>query len=142
MVAYHVIGVGMLLLGLWNLMIGTLGLFPRCLTTTTGTLAKGTTRNIARTKYGRTIRTLDRRPVMMTRYAYTYTVNGRAYRYSGRGSQGKHRLLPKAVMVYVKWFPGRAYPNRFRGTKEWVLGLLFFSGGLYVIYLMHTVIAG
>lgn len=40
MVAYHVIGVGMLLLGLWNLMIGILGLFPRCLTTTTGTLAK------------------------------------------------------------------------------------------------------
>ena len=117
----------LLAIGLWNVMIGILGLFPQFCAETIGTLAKANVSRNIRNKYGRLTR-------VYTRYAYTYTVRGRTYRYSNEGPHSKRRLLPKARMIYIKWFPWHAYPYKFKGTKEWVLGILFLFVGLTFVF--------
>ena len=118
-----------ILIGLWNLMIAILGLFPRFLDTAVGTLTKANTKKNVRSRHGYLI------PIL-TRYAYTYNVKGKEYHYSGEGLHSKRRLLPKTSMVFVKWFPRRAYPNEFKGTTEWVLGLFMLFMGLLFIWVI------
>lgn len=118
----------MIVIGLWNTMIGILGLFSKFHTEAIGTLAKAETSRNTRSRHGYLI------PVYV-RYADAYTVNGRKYRYSSEGAHSKRRLLPKAVMVYVKWFSRHAYPYKSKGTKEWVLGICFLVLGLMNTYL-------
>ena len=124
---YIVITVIIFLVSLWNLMIAILGLFPQCLSTAVGTLTKSNTKKNVRSKHGYII------PVM-TRYAYTYAVNGKKYKYTATMYHSKRRLLPKASMEYVKWFPNRAYPNKFKGTTEWVLGIIMLLAGISLIF--------
>lgn len=122
---YIGIGVAAILIGLWNLVIAILGCFPRFRATAVGTLTKANSKQNVRTRHGWII------PIM-TRYAYTYTVNGKEYRYASENHHGKRRLFAKAPMVYVKWFPRHAYPNKFKGTTEWVLGsMMLLIGILY-----------
>ncbi len=118
-----------ILIGLWNVMIAVFGRFPQFCATTMGTLTKANSKKNVRTRRGGII-------PMLTNYAYVYTVNGRQYRYSDQGLHGKRRLLPKAPMVYVKWLPWRAYPYKFKGTTEWVLGLTFLFMGIVCIVAM------
>ncbi|MBE6932772.1 MAG: hypothetical protein E7464_05290 [Ruminococcaceae bacterium] len=118
----------LIVIGLWNVMIGILGLFPRFCAETIGTLSKANVSRNIRDKYGSLIR-------VYTRYAYTYTVRGRMYRYSNEGAHSKRRLLPKARMIYIKWFPWHAYPYKFKGTKEWVFGILFLLMGSTFVFL-------
>ncbi len=121
-----------ILIGLWNLTIAILGLFPQCRSTAVGTLTNTNTKKNFRTRRGLFI------PIS-TRYVYTYTVNGRDYRYSGEGLHSERRLFPKASMVFVKWFPRRAYPNKFKGTTEWMLGLLMlFMGSLFLYVILFA----
>lgn len=112
-------------IGLWNLMIAVLGLFPQCLCTAVGTLSKANTKKNIRTRHGHRIPTL-------TRYKYIYKVNGKEYHYSSEEIYSKRRLMPKIPLVFVKWFPRRAYPNEFKGTNEWIIGLCMFSMGIIV----------
>lgn len=128
---YIFIVIVVIAIGLWNLMIAILGLFPRFLSTAIGTLTNAKTKKNIRTKHGQRI------PIM-TRYGYTYTVKGKEYRYTGEELRSKRRLLPKASMVFVKWFPRRAYPNKFKGTNEWVMGLCFLFIGLSLIWVITT----
>ena len=130
---FYIFGGGCIIaIGLWNLMIAILGLFPQCLSTTVGTLSTTKTQKNVKGRWGTTIPTL-------TNYAYLYEVNGKKYRYSGQQMCTKQNLLPKASMVFVKWFPRHAYPNKFKGENEWVVAfvalligiLAFFSGVLY-----------
>ena len=114
-------------LGLWNLMIAILGLFPEFLSTAVGTLTNAKTKHNVRSRHGHII------PIV-TRYRYTYTVKGKEYRYVCENHHSKRRLLPKASMVFVKWFPRRAYPNKFKGTTEWVMGICFLFMGLMGIW--------
>lgn len=120
---YIVIAVSALLVGLWNLTIAVLGCVPRFRATAVGTLTKANSKQNVRTRHGGII------PIL-TRYAYTYTVNGKEYRYSSEEHHGKRRLFAKAPMVYVKWFPRHAYPNKFKGTTEWVLGIMMLLMGI------------
>ena len=122
-----VIAVVAIVIGSWNLMIAILGLFPQFLSTTVGTLTKANTKKNVRTRHGHRI------PIL-TRYTYSYTVNGKEYRYSGEELHSKRRLLPKASMVYVKWFPRRAYPNKFKGTTEWALGFVMLFMGIMSLW--------
>lgn len=117
----------LIVIGLWNVMIGIFGLFPGFRAETIGTLTKANTYRNVRGKYGII-------PIQ-TWYAYTYTVKGRKYKYSNNGYHGKRRLLPKARMIYIKWFPWRAYPYKFKGTKEWVFGILFLLMGSTFVFL-------
>lgn len=119
---YVIIGV-CIFMGLWNLMIAVLGLFPRFLSAAVGTLTDTKTKKNHRTRHGLII------PIY-TRYVYTYTVKGKQYRYAAESLQSKRRLLPKATMVYVKWFPRHAYPDKFKGTTQWVMGGCFLFLGL------------
>ncbi len=119
----------MIVIGLWNIMVGILGLFPKFRAETIGTLTKAKVSRNIRNKYGRLIR-------VYTRYAYTYTVRGRNYRYSNEGAHSKRRLLPKARIIYIKWFPRHAYPYKFKGTREWVIGICFLVLGLMYAYLI------
>lgn len=112
-------------IGLWNLMIAILGLFPQFLCTAVGTLTKANTKKNIRTRHGHRIPNL-------TRYRYTYKVNGKEYQYSSEEIYSKHRLLPKISIVFVKWFPRRAYPNEFKGTNEWIIGLCMLFMGMIV----------
>lgn len=128
---YIIITAIIILIGSWNLMIAILGLFPKCLSTAVGTLSKANTKKNIRSKHGYII------PVM-TRYAYTYTVNGKNYTYNATMYQSKRRLLPKASMVHVKWFPHRAYPNKFQGTIEWVLGIIMLLAGISLIMAIRS----
>ena len=111
----------------WNLLIAILGLFPQCCSSAVGTLVDANTKKNVRTPRGRII------PIL-TRYVYLYTVNGKEYRYFARGEHSKRRLPFKTTMVYVKWFPWHAYPDKFKGTKEWALGLVMLYAGIRIIY--------
>ncbi|MBR2420932.1 MAG: hypothetical protein IKB09_01095 [Oscillospiraceae bacterium] len=124
---YIAIATVIIAISLWNLGIAVLGLFPQCLSTAVGTLVDTNTKKNVRTPRGRKI------PIL-TRYIYVYTIKGKEYRYSAHGEHSKHRLPLKATMVYVKWFPRRAYPDRFKGTKEWALGLVMLYASIRIIY--------
>ena len=85
--------------------------------------AKANSKKNVRTRHGGIL------PIQ-TRYTYTYTVGGKEYRYASEYHHGKRRLLPKVPVVYVKWFPRHAYPYKFKGTTEWVLGIMSLFGGI------------
>ena len=116
----------------WNLLIAILGLFPPCHSSTVGTLVDTNTKKNVRTSRGRII------PIL-TRYIYLYTVNGKEYRYSAHGEHSKRRLPLKTTMVYVKWFPWCAYPDKFKGTKEWALGLVMLYASIRIVYAIVSV---
>lgn len=108
------------LVAVWHLLIAILALFPRFRGTAIGTLEKTRTeRNVQHWVRGRA------RPYIVpiiTYYRYSYKVGKREYTYSREGYFSKQQLLPKTSMVYVKGFPRHAYPNKFKGTKEWWIG--------------------
>ena len=116
----------------WNLLIAILGLFPQCCSSTVGTLIDTNTKKNVRTPRGRKI------PIL-TRYAYTYTVKGKEYTYSAHGEHSKRRLSLKTTMVYVKWFPWHAYPDKFKGTKEWAVGLVTLYASIRIIYAIASI---
>lgn len=125
MVLYLVIGICAIAIGLWNLLIAVLGSFPQCQADAIGTLCKSKTkRNV---KSGRSV--FGSVPIL-TEYTYTYCVSGKTYRYLGSAQRSKGHLLPKVSMVYVKWFPRHAYPNKFSGTKEWAFAFVFLLIGI------------
>jgi len=129
---YTILALVIMAIGLWNLVIAILGLFPRFLSDAVGTLTDVKTKKNVRTIHGHRI------PIS-TRYTYTYTVKGKEYRYCAGAMYSKRRLLSKVSMVYVKWFPRHAYPNRFKGTNEWVLGFaIFFTGMIGFFAIMLT----
>ena len=119
---YYIIGGCAITIGLWNLMIAILGLFPQCQSTVIGTLSNTKTKRNVKGRYGTCI------PVL-TGYAYTYYVKEKAYRYLGQELRTKRHLLPKISMVYVKWFPRHAYPNKFKGTNEWAIAFVMLLIG-------------
>lgn len=116
MIAYLSIAVIFGLIGLWNLMIAILGLFPQFRATAVGTLTKARSSHNVRCRHCVI-------PVL-TKYVYIYSVNGRQYKYTREDPKPRRKLFPKASMVYVKWFPRRAYPNKFTGEMEWIFGAL------------------
>ena len=124
---YYYIAAIIISIALWNLMIAVLGLFPQFLSTAVGTLTNTNTKRNVESRHGYRI------PIVTT-YGYTYNVNGKAYRYSSQGLHSKRRLLPKVSMVFVKWFPRRAYPNKFKGINEWMIGLSMLFMGLVFIW--------
>lgn len=124
---YIFIGGCTISIGLWNLIIAILGLFPQCLSAAVGTLSNTKTHKNVKGRWGTSIPTL-------TNYAYFYCVKGKAYRYSGQELRTKQHLLPKASMVYVKWFPRHAYPNKFTGDKEWVTAFVLLMIGTMTIF--------
>ena len=130
---YIGLGVIVILIGFWNLFIAILGLFPKNLSTTVATLEKANTVRNTHGKNGRLI------PVS-TKYVYVYTVNGRKYRYRKENEYRRRRpLFQRMPMVYVKWFPRRAYPHKFKATVEWVFGTMFVIIGIGFLLLAKTV---
>lgn len=124
---YIFIGGFIVSIGLWNLTIAILGLFPQCLSATVGTLRNTKTYKNVKRRWGTSIPTL-------TNYAYSYCVKGKTYRYSGSKMHTKRHLLPKTSMVYVKWFPRHAYPNKFKGEIEWVSAFVMLLIGTLAIF--------
>ena len=125
-----VFSVAFILAGCWFLLIAILGLFPEFQDKTTGSLSKtDTKRNFRRKQYGEFIK-------IQTKYTYIYEVNGKKYKYSNIIRSRKQHILPKIVLVYVKWFPHHAYPYKFKGTKEWAFGLSLILGGLLMLFAM------
>ena len=114
-------------------MIAILGMFPKFLSTSVATLkSTSTVRNV---NGGR-----NRFIPVATKYVYVYTVGGREYKYR---SEKKHRrnrpLYQRVPMVYVKWFPRRAYPHKFSATGEWLVGIGFvFYGILFLILTLYS----
>lgn len=109
----------LMLIGLYNLLIAILGLFDRFKAMAVGTLLKKRSRRNVRTKGGFII------PVV-TDYTYEYKVNGKKYRYSSSGRFTKAHLYKNVTMVYVKWFPRYAYPEKFTATNQWLIGISMF----------------
>ena len=126
---YIIIVVAFMWIGLWNLLIAILGCFPQFRSTAVATLTKANSKKNVRTRHGGIL------PIQ-TRYTYTYTVGGKEYRYASEYHHGKRRLLPKVPVVYVKWFPRHAYPYKFKGTTEWVLGTMSLFGGIMCMIAM------
>ena len=124
---YLILGICTIAIGLWNLMIAILGLFPHCRSSTIGTLRNAKTKRNVRGFRG------SRIPIL-TDYAYTYYVNGKEYRYSAQESYTKRHLLPKTSIVYVKGFPRHAYPNKFKGTNEWCIAFVMLLIGILAVF--------
>lgn len=111
----------------WNLIIAVLGLFPQYRATAVGTLTQTSTRRNYRTSRGLFI------PIS-TKYVYIYIVNGKEYRYTGKGRHSDRRLMPRMPLVYVKGFPRHAYPHKFTGSAEWVMGILMLLSGAVCLW--------
>lgn len=111
-----------LLISIYNLLIAILGLFPKNLLISKGTLKHKNTQRNVQAKYGKI-------PVM-TNYTYQYTVNGREYNYHGTVHAAGKQVTKNAPMEYVKWFPRHAYPWRFRGTIHWIWGISMLTIGI------------
>ncbi len=110
-------------------MIAILGLFPKFQRKSVAILRKAN--SVKNVHLGRTGSLFVPN---LTSYTYVYTVNGKEYRYSGQIFRSKSNLLPRAILVYVKGFPRHVYPDRFKGTKEWVLGVFYiFMGIIYLV---------
>jgi hypothetical protein len=124
---YLILGICTIAIGLWNLMIAILGLFPHCQASTIGTLRNAKTKRNVRGFRGSII------PIQ-TDYVYTYCVKGKEYRYSGQDSHTKSHLLPKTSIVYVKGFPRHAYPNKFKGTNEWCIAFVMLLIGILAVF--------
>lgn len=129
---YIAIAAVFIAMALWNLLIAILGLFPQCCSSAVGTLVDTNTKKNVRTPHGRII------PIL-TRYIYLYTINGKEYRYSARGEHSKRRLPRKTSMIYVKWFPRHAYPDKFKGTREWAWGLVMLYASIRIVHAMVSV---
>lgn len=127
---YLILATAFGLIGLWNLMIAVLGLFPKCRATAVGTLTSTNTRKNFRNRSGLFI------PIQ-TRYTYIYTVNGKQYRYRARGQHSKRRLFPKVTMVYVKGFPRFAYPNKFTGAIQWILAIIIILFECQILFALQ-----
>jgi hypothetical protein len=127
-IAFYIL---LLLIGIWNLTIAILGLFPRFRATTVGTLIHTNTRRIIRVRRGKI-------PIR-TCYVYAYRVNGKEYRYKADQYRSKQNLHRKASMVYVKWFPRHVYPNKFTGEMEWPVGICLII--LSTVYLYAIISA-
>lgn len=112
-----------LLIGIWNLTIAILGLFPNCQATAVGTLTQARTERNVRGRRGGTI-------PFLTHFTYQYTVKGKQYRYRGEIHRSRRGLQSRATMVFVKWFSSHAYPNKLTSLKEWAFGISFFMVGV------------
>ena len=126
MVFYYILAALLGLIGLWYLMIAVLGLIPKIRATTVGVLTKANTYKKVKARYG----TIP----FLTEYEYSYKVNGKEYKYSTFGYHRKNILMRKVSIVYVKWCPKHAYPNKFTGLKEWILGIGWLIIGAMFIY--------
>ena len=129
---YIAIAAVFIAMALWNLLIAILGLFPQCCSSAVGTLVDTNTKKNVRTPRGRII------PIL-TRYIYLYTIKGKEYRYSARGEHSKRRLPLKTSIIYVKWFPRHAYPDKFTGTREWAWGLVMLYASIRIVYAIVSV---
>ena len=115
-----------LLISFYNLLIAILGLFSKFRATTSGILLKTNTQRNVRVRGGKL-------PVV-TYYTYKYTVNGKKYSYSSSICSTKRRLYQTVSMVYVKWFPRHAYPEKFTAITQWAWGIsMLFIGVLFII---------
>ena len=123
---YLVFSIILIPIGLWNLLIAVLGLFPGFHCTAVGSLEKTHTYKNVRTKSGIRIPNV-------TKYTYIYTVNGREYKYTSEGQHTKRRLPRKVTIVYVKWFPRHGYPDKFKGTKEWIMSICMLFYGIMLL---------
>ena len=120
-----------LFISFYHLLIAILGLFPNFKATAKGTLQKKHTQRNIRVKNG-TI------PVL-THYTYSYIVNGKEYRYHSSGRFTKGHLYKNVTMVYVKWFPRHAYPEKFTATMQWIWGLGLLLIGLLLMIAIASV---
>ena len=119
------------LFGIWNIVIAASVRFPRFRGETTGTLTKADTR--------RNIPAKHRIIPIETEYIYTYTVNGRKYRYKGRRYHGKRSLFRKVPMIYVTFCPHYAYPYKFRGDRELILGIgMLLTAAMFIFFLLYA----
>ena len=119
------------LIGAWNLTVAIIGLFPKFHATAIGSLERSYTERNVPMRYG-TI------PIR-THYTYIYTVNGRKYKYRGSVESSRKYVPQKAYLVYVKWFPWRAYKNKFSGGREWCLGGLgIFMAAMFIAVMLFA----
>ena len=128
---YIVMTVVLFAIGLWNLMIAILGLFPQCRAMAVGTLANA--------KHYKNYRG-NRNYIIcehLTRSRYVYAVGNRQYRTRVHNTLGgKRKLLKKVSVIHVKWFPRHGYINSYTGFYEWFSGILFLFFGCAMIHLI------
>ena len=119
------------LFGLWGIILAAASRFPRFRGETVGTLRKADTRRNVPRKYG-TI------PIL-TEYIYTYTVNGKEYRYKGYMYHGKRSVFKKVPIVYITFCPRCAYLYEFRGDRELILGItMLLTAGMFIFLLLYA----
>ena len=119
------------IMGIWNLTVAIIGLFPKFHATAVGTLESSHTERNVRMR-GWTI------PVR-THYTYVYTVKGRKYKHRGSVESSRKYVPQKAHLVYVKWFPWSAYRNKFSGGREWCLGIFgIFTAVMFTAVLLFA----
>lgn len=119
------------LLGVWNLTIAIIGLFPKFHATAVGVLEGSYTERNVQTRY-RTI------PVR-THYVYIYTVNGRKYKHRDSVESSRKYVPQRVHLIYVKWFPWSAYRNKFSGGREWCLGIFgIFTAAMFTAVLLFA----
>ncbi|MBR2411701.1 MAG: hypothetical protein IKB08_08260 [Clostridia bacterium] len=116
--------------GLWGIILAAASRFPRFRGETVGTLMRADTRRNVPRKHG-TI------PIE-TDYIYTYTVNGKKYRYKGYMYHGKRSVFKKVPIVYITFCPRCAYPYEFRGDRELILGIaMLLMSGMFIFFLLY-----
>ena len=131
MLFFLVLGILMLLPGLFFTALAIRSLKPNNLISTTGELS----RKIDFKNY----KLRNRSVPNAVEYIYTYTVNGK--RYHLRGVQHTHsRNLHKRIkIVYLRGFPHCAYEEHFSGIQEWLIAISFTAMGIFLLLLYFCV---
>ena len=131
MLFFLVLGILMLLPGLFFKALAIRSLNPNNLISTTGELS----RKIDFKNYK-----LRNRSVPNTvEYIYTYTVNGKRYHLRGVQHTHSRNLHKRIAIVYLRGFPSCAYEEHFSGTQEWLLAISFTAMGIFLLLLYFCV---
>lgn len=118
-------GIAVILIGLWYYFVAVMALFPKNLDKTVAVLEKASTIRNTHGKHGQLI------PVV-TKYVYTYTVNGKKYKLKRETFRSKQHLHQRVPVVYLKKLPRYAYEHKFKGINEWVIGSFFILYGVLI----------
>lgn len=127
MLFFLILGILLILAGLYYWMLVFLSRNPTNLSTTVGTLMKASGYKNVRGTHGRGI-IKDQ-----TEYTYAYTAGNKTYLHKGRVNRHKRTIPQRVTIVYLTHFPRHSGIDAFTAQIEGLLGAFLTFQGIVLI---------
>ena len=132
MIFFLVLGITMLLPGIFFAVLAIRSRNPNNLISTTG--------EVTRKKDFKNYTVLKNYSVPnAVEYTYAYTVNGKSYQLRGVQHRHPRNLRKRIAIVYLRGFPRCAYEEHFSGIQEWLIAISFTAMGIFLLLLYFCV---